>query len=127
VIDLATLDTTRAAAEGVELELAHPVTRAPLGVYIRIVGQDSARYRQRVIDQVNARRGRRDALDADTLTEDAVLLAARCTVGWRGLVIEGEEIAYAADAAAALYRRFPWIREQVIAGVEDRALFLPAS
>jgi predicted TPR repeat methyltransferase len=60
----------------------------------------------------------------DAVDEEALELLAACTKGWRGIGEEAE-IAFSAKAAAALYRKYKWIYEQVDAAVHTRANFLP--
>lgn len=44
-IDLASLDTQAACEQGAELELLHPATGQPLGVYLTLAGVDSRTHR----------------------------------------------------------------------------------
>ncbi|WP_207184189.1 hypothetical protein [Methylobacterium indicum] len=40
-------------------------------------------------------------------------------IGWAGIVVDGASIAFSPEAAAALYRRFSWIREQIGHAIAD--------
>jgi len=42
------------------------------------------------------------------------------------VTVDGKELACNKDNAAALYERFPWIKEQVDTAVGDRANFINA-
>ena len=46
VLDLASLDTAALCEQGAELELTHPATGAPLGVYLTLAGVDSKTWRK---------------------------------------------------------------------------------
>ena len=122
-LDLAALDTAALCEQGAELELVHPGTGAPLGVWITMAGIDSRIWRGAVAAQTWSRRGRRD-LTPDEIQAGAVDILARCTLGWRGVVLEGKELPCTMENARMLYSRLPWVREQVDRFASDRASYL---
>jgi hypothetical protein len=130
-LDLNTIDTVRAANEGVEVELYHPGTNANLGIKIRILGKDSEQFR-RIFAEQNRKRIKRmskggtfkvDVLTPEEMESDLIMLLAACTTGWSGVIVDGKELDCNRENAAALYTRFPWIKEQVDNSVGDRSLF----
>jgi hypothetical protein len=131
-MDLASLDTRRIAEEGVEIELRHPVTDEPLEIHIRVAGVDSTRFRDALIEVQRARRARlvtekRGERTPAEIEEDQVYLLATCTLGWRGVVIDGAEPVCNEAEARRLYMRFPWVRTQLDDFIQDRRNFLPRS
>ena len=119
--DLATLDTAALAEQGAELELVHPATGAPLGVYVTVAGADSRAWRKAVAAQAEKRRGRRGAPTPDEALAGGIDILARCTLAWRGMYFEGAELPCNTANARMIYERLPWAREQVDAFASDRA------
>lgn len=126
-IDLATLDTKPAANAGRAIELRHPATRAPLGIFVDVVGVDSDLYR-RAIRERQLRRSEDEVseLTPERMEEENLDLLATCTTGWRGMVLDGQAVEFSPVNARMIYERFPWIRDQVDRGIGDRSVFLPA-
>lgn len=122
-IDLASLDTAARCDEGAELELRHPATGEPLGVYLALAGVDSRAHRQALAHLAEQRLKRRTMNPDDVRGED-VEVAARCTLAWRGVTIDGKAVSYSLENARALYARFPWIREQAVVFIADRGNYL---
>lgn len=121
-MDLNDLDVRKAADEGADLQLEHPVTGEPLDVTIRLLGSDSAAYRNAVKRIAERRRGqKRQTLDE--MEQQAAELMASITVGWANLERDGKPVDFSHDAAQQVYIDFPWIREQVDQFVTDRANF----
>lgn len=130
-VDLGTIDTVKAANDGVEVELYHPGTNVNLGVKIKVLGRDSTLFRKISADQNRKRIAKMSkgnqfkmtVLSPEEVENDSIMLLAACTLSWSGVVVEGQEPACTRENAADLYTRFPWIREQVDTAVGDRALF----
>jgi hypothetical protein len=131
--DLASLDTSAGAEAGFELQLLHPATRAPLPLYIRLLGMDGETYRRRQSDLERRRvegmqRRAQQRIGMAEIENDTIELLAAVTAGWRGdFVLDGTPLPYTEHNAQQLYRRFAWIREQVDQAVGNRANFLPRS
>lgn len=135
-LDLSSLDTAVACEKGFELELVHPVTKAPLGQFITVLGKDSKPFRDhirrasndRLRKQAMAQRRGKDA-DVPTIEQiegEAIDLLVVCTTGFRGIMYKGAELAFSDEAARKLYTEQPWIRGQVDEAVGDLELFMPA-
>lgn len=103
---------------------------------ITLLGPDSSTYRrmmrEQVVKRMNATADGTPKPDADTVQanaeSDAIELMAACTMRWQGFNDRaGEPIPCTRQAAEALYRRYPVIREQVDGFIFHRKNFLPVS
>lgn len=135
-MDLSTLDTAELANQGALLELRDPAGNPVLQedgspVTLTLLGEDSD-----VVTHVNNRNANQflrgtsaggQAVTAEMSKTNEINKFAAATVGWSGIVVDGEAIQFSADAAKELYRRFPWIRDQVRTFIGDRANFTKAS
>ena len=136
-MDIAALDSVKAANNGFELELFHPGTMVNLGLFITVLGKDSAEFRK-VSSAQNRKRlqkatkgggFRAGAVSMEEIEQDSIELLAACTVLWRDgdkktLTFAGKELECTPENAKQVYTDYPWIREQVDAGVSDRANFI---
>jgi hypothetical protein len=135
-IDLSSLDTAAACEKGFELELVHPVTKAPLGQFISVLGKDSKTFRDHIRRASNDRlrkqaMAQRRGKDADVLTieqieAEAIDLLVVCTTAFRDVSYKGAMLVFSEDAARKLYTEQTWIRGQVDEAVGDLELFMPA-
>ena len=124
-MDLAKLDILSPANEGVWMELEHPVTGEPLGIKIKVAGVDSDYYRKEMRRQQNKRlkKGIR-TISAEELENEVIELLVACTLDWEGIEYEGKVLECNKENARMIYKKFPWIREQVDNFINDRANFL---
>lgn len=124
-LDFSSLDFG-AGAEGGKLALEHPVTGEALGTVITLAGIDSKLYRQAQREIANRRlKGRRKkTLEMEDFENDNLELLARCTLEWNTVLLDGAELPCTRENARKFYDRFPWVREQVEAYVNDRNNFL---
>lgn len=127
--DLSKLDTSEAAETGAVLDVLHPTENTPLGIKITLAGADSDIYRKTINKSVNKRvqrmkPGQSMPFTAEEQEESGITLLAACTLSWEGVLVDGQELPCDKENAKALYRRFPWIREQVDQFIGDRANFL---
>lgn len=127
VFDLSALDAVQAAAEeGAVCQIIHPVTEEPIpGMTIRVAGRESARFKkaQQILQNrlLKARRAARPT--AEMLEDQACELLARVTLSWGGFMVDGEQLECTVENAIMVYKRFPTIREQVDAFVNDLSNF----
>lgn len=135
-MDLSTFDTSDIANAGAVLELRDPAGNPVLQddgspVTITLLGEDSD-----VVTQASNRNANQflrgtsaggQAVTAEMSKTNEINKFASATVGWNGIVVDGEAVKFSTDAAKALYRRFPWIRDQVRIFIADRANFMKAS
>lgn len=120
IIDLASLDTTTRASEGVEMEILG-VKDEPTGAFLRIYGVDSAAYRKALMD-LREKQGERE-LTQEELVEQDIEFAERLTGGWRNVIVDGQELPFGPENARMLYRRCPVIRRQVMPFAVERSNF----
>lgn len=144
-MDLLQLDVRGQAAKPTELELVHPVTKKPLGLYWKTIGRDADEFQRWIFQRADERneeqvalkrRNRHASVDqftAQSLFDDQIEELVFMSRGWRdhdqdGVLFEGDTaISYSHEAAESMLRKYPWMLEQVAAGVGNRALFMPAS
>ena len=133
-MDIAALDSVKAANDGFELELFHPGTMVNLGIFFTVLGKDSAEFRK-VQSAQNRKRMqkatkgggfRAGSISMEEIEQDSIELLVACTMFWRDgekktLTISGVEMECTPENVRRVYTNYPWIREQVDAGVSDRA------
>lgn len=129
IFDLACLDTAALCEQGAELELTHPATGEPLGVYLTLAGVDSKAWRKATAALAEKRLGRRGKVSAEEMQAAGLEILARCTLAWRSGInsivrIDGEEMPCTPENARELYERFPWIFEQADRFASDRGSYL---
>jgi hypothetical protein len=132
--DIAELDTTKACDRGAEMELVHPVTAEPLGIFITILGKDSTVFREHIREAVNDKlrreqiaRKRGKDLEPDTVEkseQESIELLTLCTKGWRNMVMGGHELEFTPANVRKVYSEYPWIRKQVDEGIANLELFM---
>lgn len=130
-MDLSSFDTVAAADEGALMTVEHPTTGQPLTqpdgspVTIRLLGQDSKRWRGYVHRTANKRlQSRKTRQTAEEIEAENTEGWVALTMGWSGIVLEGRPLDCTPENARLIYTRFPFIREQVAEFVSDRANFL---
>ena len=134
VVDISGIDVVKAANEGAPIPIMHPITGDPLGLNIFILGSDSDEFRKVTTEQ-NRRRlkamtkggvFKADAVPQSVIDNDGLTALAAVTKGWEPpIIIEKGETpsSYNKDNCIRLFKRHPYIKEQVDAGVADRAVF----
>lgn len=132
-IDLGALSTTTACDKGYEMELLHPATAAPLGVFISVVGRDSTVFRRYIRDKANERlrmqatsraRIKNEVTTVEQAEAEVVDLIAACTTGWRtgdvpSITRNGNALEFSPANARVLYQQETWIREQADEAIGD--------
>lgn len=101
ILDLDALNTTNASNAGAEIQLLHPITQAPTGIFIRLLGKDSDAFRDHMKHTVNqrirkeafaARRNKNlEPMTAEQTEAEAIELLALCTLGWRSTTPEKKD------------------------------------
>jgi hypothetical protein len=143
VIDFEALDTAAACEKPYEFELVHPQTKAPLGVFVSVVGPESNAFKSRLRKQINQERRKAFAAERkgkgsepSTIEEDeaeTVSLIAELVKGWRTdkdgksepvIYWKGEKLAFSAENVNRWLTHFPWVREQINEASGDLGNFL---
>lgn len=132
--DLASLNTTEACNAGADVEIRHPVTNVPLGMSIRVLGKDSDTFKEHTRQSLNARfrrEGMAHKRGKDTsprtieeIEQENIDLLVACTVGWKGVVLSGEELVFTAENVRKIYKGYPWIFDQVNEAIGALETFL---
>lgn len=124
-----------AQLDAAELVLRHPVTGAPTAARITLAGPEHEARKAFVFARMRKHRaeferaGRIAPTDPQDDAADEVAMLVACTLGWDGLAVGGQPLAYSADACTRLYNdpRRAWVRDQVKAALDQRALFIAGS
>lgn len=139
LLDIGSLDTVSACDAGAEIELKHPVSGVPLGIFVTVLGKDSQVFRNHTRQMVNERirseavsRRRGKEADIRTLEQinaENVEILVLCTVSWRTgdkgcVLVKGEELAFNVPNAKKIYSTVPWIYDQVNDAIGDLANFI---
>lgn len=126
------IDTVAACDAGAEIELLHPATNEPTGMFVSIVGRDSAVFQALIAKAADAERRRQFAaqkrgkvaepkLYADSVREGIEMLAA-ATLGFKNIVLDGEPLSFSEANAVRFYTKRPAFKTQVdeaIANLEN--------
>ena len=129
MIDLATLDTKAAANEGADITLTNPITGEDTDITIRVLGRDSDAFKRVESEQLKRRLEKTrkakkfSPMSAEEAEEDGFDLLAACTTAWTNVALDGGPLPFSAANALMVYKRFPWIKEQVDQAIGDRAVF----
>ena len=133
-LDLSALDTIAASDKGARVELRHPATNAPLGVFISVYGKDSTIFRSHVRDAQNARiratqaaqrRGKApDAVSVEEREAEALDLIVALTFEFENIELDGEKLSFTPANARKLYTRLPWVMNQVDIAIGDLENFM---
>jgi hypothetical protein len=137
-MDLASLDTQKAAEQGFELQLEDPFTGEPIAIWITVLGADSSAYQQLLREQNRRRtdllaKRKQKMLSPEDIERDTIELLAAVTTGWRAgenVTLDGQPFpAFSRASARDLYSRpgMRWIAQQVDRAMGDRQNFLPRS
>ena len=105
-----------------ELELKHPITGVPLGIFVTLAGHEHELRKQRLFSMMRAQRAKIEktgkflASDPADDTADELDTLVACTLGWRNMRAGGQQLEWSAGACAALYTdpKRAWVRDQVI-------------
>lgn len=130
--DLAAIDTVKDANQGADVELYHPTNGQDLGITVSVLGKDSDKFRQVQAAQGRKRTaklqktGFRAGMSPAEIEQEGIELLASCTTGWKGMVMNGQEVPFSHENAVAIYTKYPWIKEQVDTAIADRSLFTKA-
>lgn len=145
--DLGSIDTIQACNKAAEIEILHPVTRAPTGVLISVLGKDSDVYRSLVRGFADEKLrqqavGRGDIATLEKMEKQNNDALAAVTTGWRTverndkgeivnekprITLSGEELEFSQANALRVYQRIIPVREQVAEAVNNLENFMPSS
>jgi len=124
-MELSQLATAEAHQEGAECNISDPLSGKPTDVFIKIMGADSAKWREQKKKQTNAvlearSSGKSTPIDFDQMDVDALVAV---TIDWRGIKSEGKEYKFTKQNAKHLYQNSPSVVNQLLAFLSDGANF----
>lgn len=152
-MDLNNLDTIAPSNAGAEIEILHPVTKASMGVFIKVAGKDSdivTEYKRETTNAANAkevvakRKGKVAEPKSFDETEDQQLdFLSMVTLGWRTVAVpaderkgvpaveggafvlfNGEQLKCTVSNARKLYAALPVVAKQINDAVLDYENFM---
>jgi len=120
---------------GEPMMAANSTVDKPIFVTIELLSLDSPQYdrvhKKMVGSQIKAmtdtQRGGAPAITGDQTEEQTLSMLVAATCGWVGFEDNGDVYEYTAKNARDMYKRLPFIREQVSKFVHTRGNFLPGS
>jgi len=141
-MDLSSLDTSKTSDVGSFLHLEAPDGRKlftdddpkqPIG--ITVLGADSKtivaeRHKQENLNTEKMRirsGGRVKVSTAEEREESQMVILAKACVKFHHVKVDGKPVPDTYAGATALLKRFPWVRDQVQAWMDDRSNFLGES
>lgn len=131
MIDLATLDTSKASEEGVWVDIENPATGEATGIRIKVLGMDSKAYldHTRKVQDRNLKKGFRGMknLKSEVLDNNKIELICACTVEWENIQFNSEVMLCNPENKKWLYKTYRWIFDQVDEFIGDRGNFLGES
>jgi hypothetical protein len=116
--------------------LKHPLSGGPTAAVVTIAGPEHPARKGKLFALKRARRaalmasgGQLTIPDPTDDEADELDLLVVCTLGWSGINVKGAALVYTAAAARELYAdpRRRWVREQVLAALDKRDLFISSS
>lgn len=126
-MDFGKIDLAANSERGADCHLNHPVTGKPLytekgeKITIRVLGQDSAKFRKAVSSRIDLDEDEKN--DADAREARSVELISAIVVGWKNIVWEGKELPFSPQNVRMFLTKFPPIRSQLDSFVSKRANF----
>ena len=129
-MDLQLLDTVALSNAGEKLVLLHPSTKEELDITITLMGSDSDEYRNVIkkrfeqAQRIQAKSTKPQEIDWDEFEDKARDLLAKMTLDWENVLEDKKKITCNFENAKELYKKYPWIREQVEKFISDRSNFI---
>lgn len=134
--DLGSLDTIEACNKPAEIEIKHPVTGAPTGVFISVLGKDSDTYRSIVrgmADETLKRQAMNRSSDdsLEKLERKNIEALVAVTTGWRTdkeptVTLNGDRLDFNPANVRKVYSALLPVREQVTEAINNLENFMPA-
>jgi len=110
----------KVAEAGYEFELIYPITGEGTDAFITVRGEASKTVQaynraQFNREQQKAKSGRNadKVVPIEEYYEKAIEKAVVKTIGWKGIVVDGEELAFTESNAKKFYAENDWVREAV--------------
>ena len=131
MLDLGKFDPVAACNEGAEIEIKLD-GMPPTGTVIKVRGIDSDAVRKlnderiRRLQRDFKKTGKFNPTDPVDAARERIEFVIACTMGWRGVQIDGKEVPFSVEAARAVYEKHRWIVEQLDQAIGDLGNFIKA-
>lgn len=125
-MDLSNFDVVAAAGNARTIEIFDPHDN-PTDITISVLGTDSDTYRTKERELQSRKRGKKrleELTDFQAQERNVITCMAHCTTAWTNVYEDGEPLECNTLNARRIYEKYPWLREQVIEAMRDRAEFL---
>ena len=96
--------------------------KKPVPVTITVAGAHSPRYR-RIEEAQRQRKLKRSQFTGAVIFDDNIEKMSGCTLAWDGFFVNGQPVDCTSHNASQLYRRCPWVYEQVLEAAHDHSRF----
>lgn len=120
-----------ACEKGFEFELKHPFTNEVVGMFVTVLGTESAKVKAHARSKINAQlraeaKGKAPAPTIEGLESEAIDRAVAATVSWRGMVFNEADggLEFTEDNARLVYAQ-AFVRKQVLEASEEMGNFTP--
>ncbi len=120
-LDVTELSTKEKSNQGVEVQIQHPTTGENLAT-IKVLGTESDKFR--TIQKKYFEKTRNKKMSAVQVEQFRYESVAECVVSWDGIVENGKPIGLSKESAISVFRRCPWMLEQIEDAMGDTDLFL---
>lgn len=130
--DLEELATKETSEQGVKM-VVEDIYGKPVkdsngdDVYIILAGADSKRFKEGSVEARKAVMAGKRKMEEQDIEAIGHYTKAECTLGWSGIVANGEAVECNKENAQALYERYPDLNDQVATFMADRANFIKVS
>ena len=122
--------TSDKAGVPVDVVIKHPVTGLDTDIVIQIISMDSMAAQECLDKQQALRFAEMTSGDVVAPTFDPkqnraqlLELLGACTVGWKNMSYQGQELEFTPDNVAMVYANVPFVRDQVNKATGSRKLF----
>lgn len=125
-MEMSEFATAEAHNAGAVVPIRHPITNELTDLKIEVRGRDSIAFRKakKNADRSILRSLTEENPDEDLAEKLEVEIIASCTIGWEGVVVDGEEFLFSHENAIKFYTEAPAVREQVDRFLSRRVNFI---
>ena len=115
--------------EGAVMTLVHPVSGVDTDAWIKVAGPDSKLAKQRRAQVQRMLRGKRNIsdVDIDTLEKEALETRVALTLDWGNIELEDGEVPFSEENVREVYKKYPWVADQVDEFQGERSNFFTSS
>lgn len=128
-MDLSKLDTTERANKGAWTTVVDIGTGKETDARILLAGVDSEQFKEAKEKWENKRRAKLEKgaglPTSQELDQARLETLVACTLDWENVDVDGNSLSCNRSQIIYVYKRFPWLREQVDQFIGDRRNFLP--